>query len=91
MTESEAETRQLYSLLQPGDRVSVEHEVKVGLKVWKCRSEGTVIKKERRRHGLHHARSADDKVYSDVLVLRRHDGELTTASIDEYTVLSRVE
>jgi hypothetical protein len=30
-----------------------------------------------------------DKVYSDVLILARDDGELTTVTIDEFTRLRR--
>jgi len=32
----------------------------------------------------------DDKVYSDVLILSRDDGELTTVTMDEYTRLRRL-
>jgi hypothetical protein len=49
-----------------------------------------VLRAERRRHGLHFERSRDDKVFSDVLVLRRDDGELTTATLDEFTELTRL-
>ncbi len=89
MPSPEAQTRTLFDELQPGDRVRLEHEVKVGLKTWTAVTAGTVQRKERRRHGLHHRRNADDKVFSDVLVLRQEDGALTTVTIDEFTVLSR--
>jgi len=49
-----------------------------------------VLRRERRRHGLHFRRSHDDKVYSDVLILARDDGELTTVTIDEFTRLTRL-
>ena len=48
-----------------------------------------MLRTERRRHGLHFRRSGDDKVYSDVLILARDDGELTTVTIDEFTRLRR--
>jgi hypothetical protein len=87
---SELATRKLYEELQTGDRVEVTHEVKVGMKAWQTVTTGTVMSKERRRHGLHFRRNVDDKVYSDSLLLRRDDGELTTATIDEYTRLKRL-
>ena len=87
---SELATRKLYEELQPGDRVEVTHEVKVGQKVWQTVTAGTVISKERRRHGLHFRRNVDDKVYSDALLLRRDDGEITTVTIDEFTRLKRL-
>jgi hypothetical protein len=81
----------LYTELVEGDVIEVDHEIKVGLKVWNDVTRGTVVRTERRRHGLHFQRNGDDKVYSDVIVLARDDGELTTVTVDEYTVLRRVE
>ena len=77
--------------LQPGDRVEVVHEVKVGFRSWKSTTTGTVVRKQRRRHSLHFKRNYDDKVYSDILVLRRDDGELTTVTLDEFSDLRKVE
>lgn len=86
----EAESRKLFTELQPGDRVEVTHEVKVGQDRWTAKTVGTVVRTERRMHGLHFRRNIDDKVYSDVLILTREDGELTTITMDEYTRLRRV-
>jgi hypothetical protein len=86
----EPETRRTYVALVPGDRVEVEHEVKVGLKRWPTKTIGKVVRKDRRRHGLHFRRSIDDKVWSDILVLERESGELTTITIDEFTILRKV-
>ncbi|MCA9099690.1 MAG: hypothetical protein R3C10_04525 [Pirellulales bacterium] len=91
MTATEAATRRLFAELSAGDRIEVEHQIKVGLKVWNESTRGTVVRTERRRHGLHFQRNGDDKVYSDVIVLQREDGELTTVTVDEYTVLRRVD
>ncbi len=89
-TPTEVETRRLFAELQSGDRIEVEHEVKVGLSRWQTKTSGTVVKKERRRHGLHRRRAVDDKVFSDLIVLRLDSGELTTLSVDEYTVIKRL-
>ena len=90
MTPEEYEARQLYEQLQPGDRVEVIHGVQVGSSAtWSTQTTGRVLRRERRRHGLHFRRNADDKVYSDVLILARDDGELTTVTIDEFTRLRR--
>jgi hypothetical protein len=35
-------------------------------------------------------RKPDDNVYSDVVILARDDGELTTVTVDKYTRLRRV-
>jgi hypothetical protein len=51
---------------------------------------GTVERTERRRHSLHHKRNDDDKVFSDTIVLRREDGELTTVTLDEFSVLKKL-
>jgi hypothetical protein len=89
LTPSEAATRQLFTELKPGDRVQLRHEVKVGNKRWMAETAGTVVKTERRRHGLHFRRNPDDKVFSDLIVLRRESGELTTITIDEFSELRR--
>lgn len=85
------ESSQLYSQLKPGDRVEIDHVVTIGSSAqWSTRTIGTVVRKERRRHGLHFRRNPDDKVYSDLLILSRDDGELTTVTMDEFTRLRRV-
>jgi len=91
MTPEEYQSRTLYDQLQPGDRVEVVHGVTVGSSAtWSTTTVGRVLRRERRRHGLHFRRSPDDKVYSDVLILARDDGELTTVTIDEFTRLRKV-
>jgi ribosomal protein L34 len=82
---------EIYESLQPGDRVQVQHEVKVGFRSWNATTTGTVVKKERRRHSLHFNRNFDDKVFSDVIILRHEDGELTTVTLDEFSELTRLE
>lgn len=78
-------TLEVFASLQPGDRVQVDHEIKVGFRTWRSTTVGTVVSKDRRRHSLHFRRNNDDKVYSDVLVLRRESGELTTITLDEFS------
>jgi hypothetical protein len=91
MQHNEAESRALYERLQPGDRVEVVHGVTVGSSgAWKTTTTGRVLRRERRRHGLHFRRNPDDKVYSDVLILARDDGELTTITMDEFTRLRKL-
>ena len=83
-------TLETFATLQPGDRVEVTHEMKVGFRNWNAKTIGTVVSKDRRRHSLHFNRNFDDKVYSDVLVLKRDDGELTTITLDEFSELRKV-
>ena len=86
----DAANRELIHRLQPGDRIEVEHEVKVGMRRWTTKTGGEFVRTQRRRHGLHTKRMPDDRVYSDVIVLRREDGELTTVTLDEFTVLRKL-
>jgi hypothetical protein len=88
-TPNEAATRQLFTELKPGDRIELRHEVKVGNRRWMAQTTGTVVRTERRRHGLHFRRNPDDKVFSDLIVLRHDSGELTTITIDEFSELRR--
>ncbi len=80
----------VFTSLVPGDRVEVTHEVKVGFRKWYSVTKGKVVSKDRRRHGLHVNRNSDDKVYSDILVLERDDGELTTVTLDEFSDLRKL-
>jgi hypothetical protein len=84
-------TLQVYESLQPGDRIELRHEVKVGFRTWETVTVGIVVHAERRRHSLHHQRNLDDKVYSDSIVLRRDDGELTTVTLDEFSQLRKLD
>ena len=88
-TRTELKSRALFAELKPGDRIELDHEVKVGWKKWQTTTAGEVVSTERRRHSLHFDRNFDDKVWSDVIVLKRPDGELTTVTMDEFSVLRR--
>ena len=91
MTEQTAAptTRELFQQLQPGDRIEVEHTVMVGLEQWPTKTTGTVVRTDRRRHGLHFRRNYDDKVFSDVILLELPGGELSEVTIDEFTSIRR--
>jgi len=87
---SHARTLDVFHSLRPDDRVSVEHVVKVGFRSWNTRTVGTVVNTERLRHSLHFNRNFDDKVFSDIILLKRDDGELTTVTLDEYSTLTKL-
>jgi hypothetical protein len=83
--------RELFEQLKPGDRVEVVHTITVGLRTWTTTTAGSVVRTARARHGLHFRRNFDDQVFSDIIVLQRADGELTTVTLDEFTTLRRTE
>jgi hypothetical protein len=88
---ADSASSRLFAELKPGDRIEVDHGVKIGSSAtWTSKTAGAVVRTERRRHGLHFRRNPDDKVYSDVIILARDDGELTTVTMDEFTQLRRV-
>ena len=88
---TQTDARQLFTQLKSGDRIEVVHEVKIGSsKTWSTKTVGTVMHTERRRQGLHFRRHADDKVFADMIVLVRDDGEETTITMDEFTELKRL-
>ena len=84
------QTLQVFRQLCPGDCAELTHEVKVGFSRWTTTTRGVVVKTERRRHCLHFQRNSDDKVFSDVIVLTRDDGELTTVTLDEFSRLEKL-
>jgi len=88
--QQQQETRQMFEALNLGDRIDVAHIVTIGPRTWTTQSVGTVVRTERGRHGLHFRRNFDDKVFSDFILLRRDDGELTTVALDEFTTLRRL-
>jgi hypothetical protein len=89
MTTSYSQVLAQFDELKIGDRVEVEHLVTVGQKSWTTKTCGTVVRTERQRHGLHYQRNADDKVFSDTILLELPDGELTTLAVDEFTTIRR--
>ena len=80
----------LFQELKPGDGIEVEHLVTIGPRSWTTTTRGVVVGTERARHGLQFRRNFDDKVFSDAILIRRADGELTTVTLDEFTTLRRV-
>ena len=89
MSVGDLQTQSLLDDLKLGDRIEVEHTVVVGQTKWPSKTTGAVVRIERRRHGLHSARNFDDKVFSDTVLLRLPDGELTSLTMDEFTVIRR--
>ena len=87
---SQSQLLELFAQLTPGDRVELIHEVKVGFNSWNSTTIGTVLKTQRRRHRLHYNRNHDDHVYSDIIVLRRDNSELTTVTLDEFSQLKKL-
>lgn len=91
MATQQEQTLRIYEQLRPGDRVELKHEVKVGFNSWETTTVGKVLRCERRRHGLHRQRNPDDKVYSDMIVLEKDGGDVTTVTLDEFSVLRKVD
>lgn len=89
--ETPADVYRVFSTLAPDDQIEVEHLVTVGARQWKTITRGRVLRTQRKRHGEHFRRNWDDKVFSDVVVLAKADGELTWITIDEFTVIRRLD
>ena len=87
---SKPETLATLSEINPGDKIELKHEVKVGFRSWTTTTVGTVVRIDRRRHSLHFNRNFDDKVFSDIIVLKRDSGELTTVTLDEFSELRKL-
>jgi hypothetical protein len=87
---SHSDTLATFAKLSPGDRIELKHEVKVGFRSWTTTTVGTVVRTDRRRHALHFNRNFDDKVFSDIIVLKRESGELTTVTLDEFSELRKL-
>ena len=82
-----------FEQLKPNDHIKVTRRMKVGLKIWYTSTSGKVIRTDRRRNGLHVDRNNDDKASQDIILLWK-DGnppEETTISMDEFTVLEKLD
>ena len=90
MSTLQEKTLRVFEALQPGDQVELIHQVKVGFNTWETKTTGEVVEATRRRHGLHYQRNFDDKAFSDIVVLKRPDGELTTVTLDEFSELRKL-
>ena len=90
-TRQHVETLRVFEELQAGDRVELKHEVKIGFRKWETTTTGEVVRCERRRLGLHHDRNFDDKAFADLIVLKQDDGALTTVTLDEFSVLRKID
>ena len=79
----------MFDELSPGDRVEVDHLVTVGLRQLddEDRRNGRANRAIAPRPAL--PRNFDDKVFSDVILLRLPDGELTSVTLDEFTTVRR--
>jgi hypothetical protein len=84
------QTLEVFASLVPGDRVQVDHEVKIGFRKWHTATVGIVVRKDRVRQGVAYQRNFDDKAFSDVLVLKRDSGELTTVTLDEFSEVRKL-
>ncbi len=70
---------------QPGQRVAITQQVPRQAGVWTERVEGVVERAEQKKTGSWYAHSKDDKLWLDRLVIRKDDGEIIVANLDEFT------
>ncbi len=88
---SHEDTLRVFHDLKPGDRIELVQEIRVGFRQWNSTTTGTVVRIDRRRDSLHFRRNFDDKVFADLIVLKRDSGELTTVALDEFCELRRLD
>ena len=90
MSAAEQPANTAFDDLKPGDRIVVEQIVTdPSNRTRTLATLGTVVRTERAHSKLHFGRHLDDKASRDTILLEMPDGELTTVTIDEQTVLNR--
>jgi len=77
--------------LKPGAKVRVTQQIPARDHTITTDVSGTVVRFEQKPTGSWYAHSKDDKLWLDRLTLRKEDGELTTLSLDDYTVVNAQE
>jgi len=79
-----AQARELFDELKPGDRIEVEYSATEGEKDRIVKTGGTVVRTERRVHGPHFQPNASNgRTCRDAILLELPDGELTSVTVDE--------
>lgn len=70
---------------QPGQKVAVTQQIAQRDEVWTTKIAGTVVRAEQAKTGSWFARSKDDRLWLDRLVLRKDDGEIVVINLDPYS------
>lgn len=69
----------------PGQRVTVTHQIPRRDGVWTTTITGKVVRFEQRKTGSWFAHAKDDKLWLDRLVIQKDDGEVVVCNLDGYT------
>jgi hypothetical protein len=89
MSSGDSGIRELFDELKPGDRIEVRRTVGVGQQRQTTTTTGCVVRTERGAQTLHLQGNRQEAAPADVILLELPDGELTTVTMDEFTVLRR--
>ena len=68
-----------------GQRVVITQQIPRQQQNWNITVEGTIEKYEQRKTGSWFAKSKDDKLWLDRLVVRKDDGEIYICNLDQFT------
>jgi hypothetical protein len=85
------ESRTQFEELKPGDRIAVEQTVTAGANTRRAKTVGRVVRTERCRQAVPCQHAPRQEIFSRLILLELPDGELTTVTVDESTVLHRAE
>jgi hypothetical protein len=75
------------STLQPGQRVRVHQTIERREGDWRPTVVGTVVAVRAQKTGSWYAHAKDDQLWLRRLELRKDDGELTTITLDQHSVV----
>jgi hypothetical protein len=81
---------QLLRSLQPGDRIRLIQTVRVGSRKWQARVEGVFREITYLETGITTERVKEDSVVVPLVRFTKPNGELSSISIDEHTIVERV-
>lgn len=75
---------------EPGSQVVITQQIPQANRTWSVRTEGVVVRYERKKTGSWFAHSKDDRLWLDRLVVRKADGEIVVFNLDQYTRVESV-
>jgi hypothetical protein len=69
----------------PGTRVRITQQIAARHYTLPAVIEGLVVSYEQKPTGSWYAHARDDKLWLDRITLKKHDGEITTLNLDDYS------
>jgi hypothetical protein len=76
--------------LKPGDRIRIQQRIRVGARIWNANTDGVFRDLNYLQTGLATQRVPEDDIVVPLVHFTKDNGELTSISLDEHSIVERV-